>query len=120
MSDDKVMGCVKWFSSKKGYGFVTIISPDHELTGKDIFLHYSNISVDSNYRKVFPGEYVETKVSQADDGRNVCTDVSGLYGGNLLIQNETYRYKLLPKVDNQSVSENVEDTEDAQVEVDDN
>ena len=28
--------------------------------------------------------------------------MSGLYGGNLLIQNENYRYKILPKIDNQT------------------
>ena len=47
-------GCVKWFNSKKGYGFVTVITPDSELVGTDIFAHFSNVNVvDNNYKRLF-------------------------------------------------------------------
>jgi cold shock CspA family protein len=44
----KVIGQVKWFNTKTGFGFITAREGEH--VGKDIFTHYSSIRVnDSQY-----------------------------------------------------------------------
>lgn len=45
-------GTVKWFDSKKGFGFV--VNPD----GKDVFVHFSSI-VGDGFRSLKEGEPVE-------------------------------------------------------------
>ena len=82
-----MIGCVKWFDSKKGYGFI-------DINGEDIFVHFSEIQSDS-YKKLYPGEYIECEVNK-DDGKTKCVNVTGVNGGKLLIQNENYRYKIFP------------------------
>ncbi len=54
-------GTVKWFDSKKGFGF--IISPE----GKDVFVHYSTIEGDG-FRSLKDGEQVEYEQQQGDKG----------------------------------------------------
>ena len=90
-------GCVKWFNSKKGYGFVTVITPDSEHVGTDIFAHFSNVNVsENNYKRLFPGEYVSFSLGKNND-RDVCIDISGIGGGRLLADHPEYRYKYFPK-----------------------
>lgn len=48
-----MIGTVKWFDSKKGYGF---ISPDEG--GKDIFVHHTAIDM-AGYRQLTEGQKVE-------------------------------------------------------------
>ena len=57
MSDGKV----KWFNPKKGYGF--IVTAD----GRDIFVHYSNISSDG-YKSLTEGDPVTFDVVEGDKG----------------------------------------------------
>lgn len=45
-------GTVKWFDSKKGFGFV--VNPD----GKDVFVHFTSI-VGDGFRALKEGEQVE-------------------------------------------------------------
>ena len=53
----RVIGSVKWFDSKKGYGFI-------EITGQnDLFVHFSEIQSD-NYKKLYPGENVSLDVEK--------------------------------------------------------
>ena len=54
-------GTVKWFSSDKGYGFIS------EEGGPDVFVHYSAIQGDG-YRNLSEGEPVEFEVEQGDKG----------------------------------------------------
>jgi CspA family cold shock protein len=61
-------GTVKFFNSEKGYGFIT-----REDGGKDIFVHYSNIS-GSGYRSLEDGQAVEFEVGpgrKGDEALNV-------------------------------------------------
>ena len=55
------IGTVKWFDSKKGFGF--IVSPE----GKDVFVHYSTI-VGDGFRSLKDGEQVEYEQFQGDKG----------------------------------------------------
>ena len=55
-------GVVKWFSSEKGYGFIT---PDDG--SDDVFAHFSNI--DSNgYRTLEEGQKVEFEITSGPKG----------------------------------------------------
>jgi CspA family cold shock protein len=57
MSDGKV----KWFNPQKGYGF--IVTAD----GRDIFVHYSNISSDG-FKSLSEGDPVTFDVIEGDKG----------------------------------------------------
>jgi CspA family cold shock protein len=54
-------GTVKWFDSKKGFGF--ILSPE----GKDVFVHFSSILGDG-FRALKDGEQVEYEQMQGEKG----------------------------------------------------
>ncbi len=54
-------GTVKWFDSKKGFGF--IINPD----GKDVFVHFSVIDGEG-FRSLKDGEHVEYEEMQGEKG----------------------------------------------------
>ena len=115
MSSDKIIGSVTWFDSKKGYGFVKVLTPDTDNTGNDIFLHFSNISVNDNeFKVVYPGEYVEFDITSSDDGRPCCLNLTGLYGGDLLTQNPNHRYKIYRKRQRESEPETDTTVEDAE------
>jgi CspA family cold shock protein len=55
-------GTVKWFSSEKGYGF---ISPDGG--GADLFVHHSEVQV-SGYASLDEGQKVQYEVGQGQKG----------------------------------------------------
>ena len=59
--EEKYMGCVKWFNSQKGFGYITLKSGP--LTGEDIFTHHSAIVLqDEKYKYLVAGEYVHITV----------------------------------------------------------
>ena len=55
------IGTVKWFDSKKGFGF--ILNAD----GKDVFVHFSSIEGDG-FRALKDGESVEYEPLTGDKG----------------------------------------------------
>ncbi len=56
-----VTGVVKWFSPKKGYGFITMVD------GQEVFVHYS--AIDGNgFRSLDQGEEVTFEVAQGPKG----------------------------------------------------
>jgi len=54
-------GVVKWFSPKKGYGFITMED------GQDVFVHYSAIT-GTGFRSLEEGEKVNFEVTQGPKG----------------------------------------------------
>ena len=58
---DKKTGTVKWFDSKKGYGFIELEGSD------DIFVHFSDI-VEEGYKSLKDGQKVEFEVEKDDNG----------------------------------------------------
>ena len=54
-------GTVKWFDTKKGFGF--IIGPE----GQDVFVHFSSIEGDG-FRSLKDGEPVDYDIARGDKG----------------------------------------------------
>lgn len=54
-------GQVKWFDSKKGYGFIT------GENGKEIFVHFSGI-VSNGFKSLNEGQAVEFEVANGAKG----------------------------------------------------
>lgn len=59
--EETLTGKVKWFNSKKGFGFIT------GDNGKDYFLHYSNIEMEG-YKSLNENDKIEFKVEATDKG----------------------------------------------------
>ena len=90
------VGQVQWFDKKKGYGFIKVISEDQNNI--QVFFHFSDIQ-SRNYKVLFPGEFVSMEFGKKD-GKQVCKNITGVYGFPLLTDNEEYHYRVVPKRDN--------------------
>jgi len=87
LQSDRLVGQVKWFNNKAGYGFITV--SDGELSSKDIFIHYSSIRVtNSQYKYLVQGEYVEFTLTKptGEVHEYQASDVSGIKGGALMCE----------------------------------
>lgn len=87
LSLNKIVGQVKWFNIKAGYGFITL--SEGEQKGKDIFVHYSSLNVvNSQYRYLVQGEYVEFNLVKLDDEKYEfhAVDVKGIKGGPIMCE----------------------------------
>jgi len=54
-------GTVKWFSNKKGYGFI------EQKEGGDVFVHYSSINM-QGFRSLAEGEHVTFGLEESARG----------------------------------------------------
>lgn len=54
-------GTVKWFSNKKGYGFI------QQEDGNDLFVHHSAINM-SGFKTLSEGDRVSFEVEESDRG----------------------------------------------------
>ena len=54
-------GIVKWFSNKKGYGFI------EQDDGRDIFVHYASIDM-PGFKTLRGGDRVSFEVNESDRG----------------------------------------------------
>jgi CspA family cold shock protein len=81
------VGIVKWFNNKDGFGFVTLSNGEH--SGKDIFVHFSSLSVKADqYTYLVQGEYVELDLTKPEKGDHEFhgVNVSGIMGGPLMCE----------------------------------
>lgn len=83
----EVLGRVKWFNNKAGYGFITVT--DGSQSGSDIFVHHSGINVSQEqYRYLVQGEYVQFHLDNTPGNAHPvqAKDVSGINGGMLMCE----------------------------------
>ena len=55
-------GTVKWFNPRKGYGFIATAD------GRDVFVHYSNVSGDG-YKTLVEGDAVTFEIVEGEKGQ---------------------------------------------------
>ena len=87
-NDAKLIGRVKWFNNKSGYGFISILS-DCDLKGKDIFVHHTAITVTGElYKYLLQGEYVEFNVEKMENKNHEsqAVDITGIMGNELMCE----------------------------------
>jgi CspA family cold shock protein len=56
---------VKWFDAKKGYGFI-----HHPENGDDVFVHYSNIDSDDDFKTLQADQEVRFELNDGPKGLN--------------------------------------------------
>ena len=85
-----VVGCVRRFNKKLGYGFITVIS-EGEFKGQDIFVHQTSVKqgTSSRHRMLFIGECVEFDIAPSgkEEHPNQAINVGGFNGHNLMCDN---------------------------------
>ncbi len=59
--DEKLKGTVKWFNSRKGYGFIT------REEGSDLFVHFSNV-IGDGFKTLRDGQDVTFTEAEGDKG----------------------------------------------------
>lgn len=105
---DRLVGRVKWFNNKAGYGFITV--SDGDRAGSDIFVHHSGVVVgNEQYKYLVQGEYVSFKLDHTPGGKHEyqAGEVSGINGGKLMC--ETRREFRQTRVSYSKSSESVEE-----------
>lgn len=75
---EKILGNVKWFSNKKGYGFITPV--EGSTVTNDIFVHQSAIHSDG-YRTLDEEWLVEFEIGVDEDGKPKAENVTAPGGG---------------------------------------
>ena len=92
-----VTGKVKWFNSRAGYGFITVISEEHK--GEDIFVHHSSLKCASEqYKYLIQGEFVEFILTETNDSQHKfqADNVTGIMGENLMCETRNQMNRTRP------------------------
>jgi CspA family cold shock protein len=105
-ASEHLLGRVKWFNNKAGYGFITVT--DGKRSGTDVFVHHSAVNVENQqYKYLVQGEYVEFDLIKTDSEKHEwqASKVSGIKGGKLMCETRhelkvaRNEYKSVPKSD---------------------
>lgn len=84
---------VKWFSKKKGYGFV------EDSKGKEYFVHHTDIQVSDGFRYLREGEYVAgSEEAMEGDKVKVAQIRAPMEGGKLMCEVERRARRTSPHV----------------------
>ena len=87
VASESLIGRVKWFNNKAGYGFITVT--DGASSGTDVFTHHSSIQVENQqYKYLVQGEYVDFNLSNTKNGVHEyqAGEVYGIKGGKLMCE----------------------------------
>tara|TARA_Y100000389_G_scaffold71936_1_gene68649 strand:- start:704 stop:1054 length:351 start_codon:yes stop_codon:yes gene_type:complete len=87
MASETVQGKVKWFNSRAGYGFITVIS--EQSKDEDIFVHHSSLKCSAEqYKYLIQGEYVDFVITETKDEKHKfqADRVTGINGGDLMCE----------------------------------
>lgn len=88
MGSKIVQGKVKWFNSRAGYGFLTVITKG-ENENDDIFVHHSGLDIRTEqYKYLVTGEYVEFVLTETNDSQHKfqADCVTGIEKGHLMCE----------------------------------
>jgi len=83
----EILGKIKWFNNKSGYGFITATTGD--FLEKDIFVHHSAIRVtNTQYKYLVQGEYVQFDLVKSNNGNHEfqAANVTGVNNGELMCE----------------------------------
>lgn len=86
-SEASYFGYVKWFNTKAGYGFLTVMDGDKK--GEDVFCHHSGITVNSEqYKYLVQGEYVSFSLRESDSDTHPyqAGNITGVCNGKLMCE----------------------------------
>lgn len=77
---EKLIGTVKWYNDKKGFGII-------QSESKEVFVHYSQIqTTTNNYKKLEEKEAVEFEIGTDKNGRECAKNVCAPNGAKLLFE----------------------------------
>jgi len=117
----RLIGMVKWFNNKTGYGFITAC--EGEQKGKDIFVHYTSIQVENpQYRFLSQGEYVDFALVKSDTEKYeyLAKNITGVKGGPILCESRRVNFterRSPPSNRPEKSSDRVESNDDGFVQV---
>tara|TARA_Y100001970_G_scaffold286796_1_gene409846 strand:- start:3062 stop:3517 length:456 start_codon:yes stop_codon:yes gene_type:complete len=84
---DRLLGRVKWFNNRAGFGFVTVLDGDKK--DDDVFVHHTGVNVSTEqYKYLVQGEYVSFTLKESDNQEHPwqAGDVTGVLGGKLMCE----------------------------------
>lgn len=74
MAENFVKGTVKWFSARRGYGFIA------DEAGDEFFVHFSEIQMEG-FKKLLPNEAVRFQIEKDEQERGYARNVFPLTNG---------------------------------------
>ncbi|CAJ1945701.1 unnamed protein product [Cylindrotheca closterium] len=120
---EKIQGTVKWFSNRKGFGFITPTGDDSP-TKDDIFVHQSNIVMEKEgtYRTIKDGMEVQFEVTTDEDGKLKAQNVTSADGSPCPIPEPRERRRRRKKADSDTpaAADDTSGVNETQKDVDEN